>query len=106
VFDQLVGSRLAILNAELRFPPFSALGGRRLYGPVPVDLVAFFDSGVAWTSRDEAAFLGGDRDFVSSFGFGARANAFGFLVVEVDYVKPLDRPLRGWHWQFNFTAGY
>jgi Tol biopolymer transport system component len=106
VFDQLVGSRLAIFNAELRFPPFSALGGRRLYGPVPVDLVAFFDSGVAWTSRDEAAFLGGDRDFVSSFGFGARANAFGFLVVEVDYVKPLDRPLRGWHWQFNFTAGY
>ena len=106
VFDQLLGSRLAVVNAELRFPPFSALGGRRLYGPVPVDLVAFFDSGVAWTSRDEASFLGGDRDFVSSFGFGARANAFGFLVFEVDYVKPLDRPGKSWHWQFNFTAGY
>jgi Tol biopolymer transport system component len=106
VFDQLVGSRLAVFNAELRFPPFSALGGRRLYGPVPVDLLAFYDTGVAWTSRDEASFLGGDRDLVSSFGFGARVNVFGFLVGEVDYVKPLDRPGKGWHWEFNFTAGY
>jgi hypothetical protein len=106
VFDQLVGSRLAVVNAELRFPPFSALGGRRLYGPVPVDLVAFFDAGVAWNSRDEAAFLGGDRELVKSFGFGARVNVFGFLVGEVDYVKPLDRPGKSWHWQFNFTAGY
>lgn len=106
VFDRLVGSRLAVLNAELRFPPFSALGGRRLYGPVPVDLLAFFDTGVAWTRQDEADFLGGDRERVSSVGFGARVNVFGFLVGEVDYVKPLDRPGRGWHWQFNFTAGY
>ena len=106
VFDRLVGSRLAVLNAELRFPPFSALGGRRLYGPVPVDLLAFFDTGVAWTSRDEADFLGGERDRVSSVGFGARVNVLGFLIGEVDYVKPLDRPGRGWHWQFNFTAGY
>jgi hypothetical protein len=106
VFDQLVGSRLAVGNVELRFPPFSALGGRRLYGPVPVDLLAFYDTGVAWTSRDEAAFLGGNRQRVSSVGFGARVNVFGFLVGEVDYVNPLDRPGRGWHWQFNFTAGY
>jgi Tol biopolymer transport system component len=106
VFDQLVGSRMALLNAELRFPPFSALGGRRLYGPVPVDLLAFFDTGVAWTSQDEADFLGGERKRVSSVGFGARVNVLGFLVGEVDYVKPLDRPGRGWHWQFNFTAGY
>jgi Tol biopolymer transport system component len=106
VFDQLVGSRLAVLNAELRFPPFSALGGRRLYGPVPIDLLAFFDTGVAWTSQDEASFLGGERERVSSVGFGARVNVLGFLIGEVDYVKPLDRPGRGWHWQFNFTAGY
>jgi hypothetical protein len=106
VFDRLVGSRLAIVNAELRFPPFSALGGRRLYGPVPIDLLAFYDTGVAWTSRDEAKFLGGDRELVSSVGFGARVNVLGFLIGEVDYVKPLDRPGRGWHWEFNFTAGY
>lgn len=106
VFDRLVGSRMAIANAELRFPPFSALGGRRLYGPVPIDLLAFFDAGVAWTSRDEASFLGGDREPVTSVGFGARVNVLGFLIGEVDYVKPLDRPGRGWHWQFNFTAGY
>jgi Tol biopolymer transport system component len=106
VFDQLVGSRLAVLNAELRFPPFSALGGRRLYGPVPIDLLAFFDTGVAWTRQDEASFLGGERERVSSVGFGARVNVLGFLIGEVDYVKPLDRPGRGWHWQFNFTAGY
>ena len=84
---------------------FSALGGRRLYGPVPVDLLAFFDTGVAWTSRDKARFLGGERDRVSSVGFGARVNVLGFLIGEVDYVKPLDRPGRGWIWQWSFTAG-
>jgi hypothetical protein len=30
----------------------------------------------------------------------------GFAVAEVDYVKPLDRPLKNWFWEFNLTPGF
>jgi hypothetical protein len=106
VFDRLLGSRLAVANAELRFPPFSALGGRRFYGPLPLELLAFADAGAAWTSTEKPTFLGGDRKVVGSYGAGARVNLFGFAVVEVDYVRPLDRPLQKSLWQFNFTTGF
>jgi hypothetical protein len=33
-------------------------------------------------------------------------NALGFAVIELDYVRPLDRPRRGWIWQFNLTQGF
>jgi outer membrane protein assembly factor BamA len=106
VFDQLEGSRIAVASAELRFPPFSALGGRSFYGPLPLDLIAFADTGVAWTSTNKAKFLGGDRERVGSAGFGARINFLGFVIGEVDFVRPFDRPGRGWLWQWSFTAGY
>jgi hypothetical protein len=106
VFDRLLGSRLAVANVELRFPPFSALGGRRFYGPLPLELLAFADAGAAWTSTEKPTFLGGDRKVVGSYGAGARVNVLGFVVVEVDYVRPLDRPLQKSLWQFNFTTGF
>jgi len=107
VFDQLIGSRLLIANAELRFPPFGAFGGKGFYGPVPVDLLAFFDAGIAWTRTQKAQFLsGGTRRWVKSVGAGARINVFGYAVVEIDYVHPLDRPQKNWIWQFNFAPGW
>jgi hypothetical protein len=39
-------------------------------------------------------------------GTGIRFNALGFLIGEVDFVKPIDRPERGWMWQFNFVPGF
>jgi WD40 repeat protein len=106
VFDQLLGSKILVGNAELRFPPFGALTGsrRNLYGPLPMELVFFADTGVAWTEDVKPSFMDGSRDFVSSFGAGARVNLFGYAVVEVDYVRPLDRT--GWHWTFNFSPGF
>ena len=108
VFSQLIGSRLAIANVELRFPPFGALGGKGFYGPLPLDLLAFFDAGVAWTRAEKAKFLGGGgtRKFVKSVGAGARINLFGYAVVEIDYVHPLDRPQKNWIWQFNLSPGW
>ena len=37
---------------------------------------------------------------------GDRANLFGFAVAELDYVRPVDRPDRGWLWQFNLMPGF
>jgi outer membrane protein assembly factor BamA len=105
-FDQLVGSRVLVASAELRVPLFGLFARRSLYGPLPVDIAVFGDAGAAWTGDVEPRFLGGDRDWVRSVGLALRANALGFAVVEVDYVRPLDRPGRGWLWQFNIMPAF
>ena len=33
-------------------------------------------------------------------------NAFGYAIVELDYVRPFDRSGRGWLWQFSLTPGF
>ena len=47
--DDLLGSRLAVGNLELRLPILRPLGlSRSMYGPMPVEVAAFVDGGVAW----------------------------------------------------------
>jgi hypothetical protein len=106
VFDQLVGSRVLIGNAEVRFPLLGAFTGEYRYGPLPVEGFAFADTGMAWTSQVSPSFAGGTRDFVSSVGAGVRANVFGYLVVEVAASRPLDRPGKGWVFGFQLAQGF
>jgi outer membrane protein assembly factor BamA len=105
-FDQLVGSRLAVLGAEVRFPIFGLFSRKSLYGPVPIDIAFFGDAGTAWTTGDDRVLGDSRRDWVRSYGAAMRFNAFGFAILELDYVRPLDRPGRGWMWQFNLTPGW
>ena len=105
-FDRLVGSRIGIVNAELRVPLWGLFSRRALYGPLPVELAVFGDAGVAWTRDVSPSFAGGDRDWVRSAGLALRFNAFGYAIGEINYVRPLDRPGRGWVWQFNLTPGF
>jgi WD40-like Beta Propeller Repeat len=106
VFDRLLGSRVAILNAEVRFPLWAAFGGDNFYGPLPVEMAFFADSGVAWGQNNSVAFGGSNKEPVSSVGVAMRVNLFGFAVGELDFVRPLDRPERGWLWQFNLMPGF
>jgi outer membrane protein assembly factor BamA len=106
VFDQLVGSRLAVGNLELRFPLIGAFMGEIHYGPLPVEGVLFADAGVAWNGDVIPTFLGGERDLVRSVGAGVRINALGFAVVEVAAAHPLDRPGNGWLLTFNLIPGF
>jgi Tol biopolymer transport system component len=107
VYDQLFGSRLALANFELRFPLFGVFGlGPGYYGILPVETGIFYDLGVAWTRGNKASILGGNRQFVKSYGAALRLNLLGFAILEFDYVNPVDRPVKGWFWQFNFTAGF
>jgi outer membrane protein assembly factor BamA len=106
-FDQLVGSKMIVANAELRFPLFNVLGlGRGYYGIFPLEFLAFFDAGVAWTNEQKAWFLGGGRKLVRSAGIGLRANLMGFFVLGVDYVRPFDRPNKGWYVQLTLMPGF
>jgi hypothetical protein len=105
-FDQLVGSRIAIASAELRFPLLGVFSRRSFYGPFPIELAFFGDAGTAWTTDVKPQLFGGDREWVRSVGAALRVNALGYAILELDYVRPLDRPGRGWLWQFNLTPGF
>jgi len=107
VADQVVGSRVAVANAELRFPLIGAFSRRTFYGPLPLEVALFTDAGVAWSSIQGPRFFGsGDRSWVKSAGAAIRFNLLGYIVGEIDYVKPFDRPEKGWYWQFNFIPGF
>ena len=87
-FDRMIGSRVAVANAELRFPLWGAFGGDSFYGPIPVELGIFGDTSVAWGNNTRPAFTGGDQKPISTFGAVMRINFFGFAVAEIDYVRP------------------
>ncbi len=105
-FDDLLGSRMLVGNAEIRFPLIGVFTGQYRYGPLPLEGFLFADSGVAWTSAIDPSFAGGTRNFVSSAGGGVRVNAFGYAVVELSMARPFDRPGRGWVFGFNLLPGF
>jgi Tol biopolymer transport system component len=105
-FDRLIGSRMLISNIELRAPLVGLFRPSAMYGGIPVEVGVFADAGVAWTSDTKPSFAGGSRDWSRSVGATIRFNAFGFAIGEIDYVRPLDRPGRGWMWQFNLIPGF
>jgi Tol biopolymer transport system component len=112
LFNRLIGTRLAVAKAELRFPILGALGvGSGFYGVLPVDVGVFGDAGLAWrddipeTAADEGAFfLGGDRRPLTSAGGLARMNFFGFMIIEANYAYAFQRGK--WLWQFSFQPGF
>jgi outer membrane protein assembly factor BamA len=106
VFDQLFGSRILVGNFEVRAPLLGLFGARNLYGPIPVEVGAFFDAGVAWNSGASPKLFGGERELVKSVGATARLNLLGFAVLQVDWVTPLDRPGKDAFFQFNVLAGF
>lgn len=95
--------RLVILAAAAALTSSSTVLAQGAY---PVELAAFSDAGVAWGRTSSFQFSDGDHTPVSSVGAAARINLLGFAVAEIDYVRPLDRPGRGWLWQFNLRPGF
>jgi Tol biopolymer transport system component len=106
VFDNLIGSRLAVANLEVRAPLLGILTGQLEYGRIPIDLAMFADAGVAWTADTTPAFLGGTRRVVRSVGGAARINVFGLLAVEIAASHPFDRVERGIQWQVGIQQGF
>jgi hypothetical protein len=107
LIDRLLGSRMLMANVELRFPllrPFGVSGN--MYGPLPVEVALFADGGIAWNKDQSPSFFGGSRDGVRSVGVALRVNLMGFAVGEFDFVRPIDRPNRGWIFGFNLMPGW
>jgi WD40 repeat protein len=97
---QLLGSRMAVANAELRFPLIRRveLGLLPMALP-PLEGLFFFDAGLAW-SRGQTVYgalpanynANTQRYPLRSYGFGLRLNLFNFAMLRWDYAVPLDQP--------------
>jgi len=104
--DQLIGSKIAVVNAELRFPLTRSLVlGFLPVGLPPIEGAIFYDAGLAWNGtscdgtpgscvvlnrngRDPEIY----REPLRSWGASIRMNLLGFVVLRFDYTKPLSRP--------------
>jgi hypothetical protein len=106
VFDRLIGSRIAVANAELRIPLLGALGVIPSRGFPPVEIAPFYDAGIAWMSSEQARLRDRARSPVTSYGLSLRFNLLGYLIGQVSYALPQDRPARAGIWEFTFTPGF
>ena len=107
--DQLIGSRLTVVNAELRFPLLRNIGlGFAPIGFPPVEGAVFFDAGIAWNQgstlvlkRTSTASKSQVRKPLLSMGISLRANVLGFMILRADYATPLSRDAVGSYWTLS-----
>ncbi|MDZ7693064.1 MAG: hypothetical protein U5K69_18410 [Balneolaceae bacterium] len=115
VFNRLVGSKIAIANLEFRIP---VLGAEQLAlfrsRTIPTTLSTFFDAGYAWTEEEPFSFDNlkwtsgrtNERVPVFSTGVSARVNVLGYLVAEVFYAIPFQRPDQPGYIGFTISPGW
>ena len=104
--DQLIGSRIAVANVELRFPLTRSLVlGFLPVGLPPIEGALFYDMGLAWESSSVVKWQraqGDDPELIRtplrSWGGSIRVNVLGFVVLRFDYTKPLDRLRNKAYW--------
>jgi hypothetical protein len=110
-FNRIIGSRIGVFNAELRLPLF----GNEEFGLInfpylPTDLAVFFDGGVAWDANSppkiEWSATSSERIPVFSTGVAARINILGYLVGQVFWVYPFQRPEKGAHFGFALSPAW
>ena len=103
--DQLIGSRLAVANVELRFPLTRSLSlGFLPISLPPIEGAIFYDVGLAW--QDGSKIVGrrtAGEDLVAyraplqSWGGSIRVNLLG-IPLRFDYAKPLTRAYKVGYW--------
>jgi outer membrane protein assembly factor BamA len=110
---QLAGSRVAVFNAELRFPIIRRFDLGSSFGLPPLDGLLFYDAGLAWSSN-QTPHLGNaprgnnsdkDRYPLSSYGAGLRVNLFNLAILKWDYARPMVGGRKP-NWTFSLGASY
>lgn len=111
---QLLGSRVAYANAELRFPLVRRfdLGLLPISLP-PVDGLVFYDLGMAWSDGQSISLRKPENyDFVTeryplrSYGFGIRLNLFNFALIRWDYSIPQDAAIKKGYWFWTLGQSF
>jgi Tol biopolymer transport system component len=112
--EQLVGSRVAVFNAEVRFPLIRRFDiGTLPIGLPPIEALIFYDAGLAWSKGQTVSLSKPDNyDFtlnrfpLRSYGIGLRVNLFNIAILKWDYAKPLDTPDRKPNWTFSLGPSF
>jgi outer membrane protein assembly factor BamA len=110
---QLAGSRVAVANAELRFPIIRRFDVGSSFGLPPVDGLLFWDAGLAWSAGQKPhlgnAPAGNDPSInrypLTSYGAGIRVNLFNLAILRWDYAHPLVGGRKP-NWTFSLGASY
>jgi hypothetical protein len=109
--DRLFGSKIAVLNLELRIPVVGndALG--LLDFPwVPIELAGFLDGGVAWTDSQPPILRLSTDQFarvpVFSAGAALRVNILDALVLQIYWAWPFERQDIGGDWGLVLESGW
>ena len=112
---RLLGSRVALANAELRFPLIRRFElGILPIGLPPLDGLFFYDAGLAWSRgqqvslhRPAAAEESLDTRYpLTSYGLGLRLNLFNYAILRWDYAIPLDKPGRKGFWTWSLGPSF
>jgi len=109
----LAGSRVAVANAELRFPIIRRFDLGSSFGLPPVDGHLFYDAGLAWSAGMTPHFGKApentnpfkDRYPLTSYGAGLRLNLFNLAILRWDYAVPLSTGRKP-NWTFSLGAGF
>ena len=111
---QLLGSRVLVANAEMRFPLVRQveLGLLPIALP-PLDGLVFYDAGVAW-SRGQTLYAKQPSNYdqekqrypLRSYGFGLRLNFFNYAIVRWDYAVPLDAGTHKGFWTWSLWPSF
>jgi Tol biopolymer transport system component len=112
--DRLVGTRIAVGSAELRFPLLTPQVFRNLPSAVPpLEAALFFDIGLAWEDgntvvweREEGDDPVNVREPLMAYGASVRSNLFGFLILRLDYSRPLRRQGVGHLWTLSLGPAF
>ena len=109
-FDELIGSRAAVFNAEIRFPLIAGGIGFIPAGGFPgaIEGAIFFDAGVFWRQGQEVRLTRKATESaqdvrrpLTSYGFSIRANLLNFVILRLDYARPLQRQNVGGVWTIS-----
>ncbi len=110
---ETIGSRIAFVNAELRFPLLRRISANLGMVLPPIDGLFFYDAGVAWSKGQSLVSsmrpgynIDQERALLQSYGIGARINLFNFAIIRWDYAKAVNRPNQPWFGTWFFGGSY
>jgi len=105
----LIGSRIAVFNAEFRFQLIRNLTlGFLPIGFPPIEGALWYDAGIAWNGASTLRWTRSADDDpnavripLTSWGAGLRLNLFDIAIIRLDYGIPLQRPGHGGYWMVS-----
>jgi len=97
----LSASRMLVGNAEIRFPLLDLLTHSSHPNALPIEGLVFSDLGRFWMPDR----FNSQSSLLRSVGAGARINAGGIMIFELDAVRRFDAA-GGWTFSFNLRPGF